>query len=186
MLESELTTQLTFLTTLVPQTAILPGYLSQDYVVNVVTDIVLPTKEILHFNHHSYDLQPTREATISLQTDMATRVIDFCKTYYVEGLTGFDCHTFIRYIMGWTSTPQYGKVTYVTQYHPVAIDATKPHKAYMIRSEQNGLGRIEHTMLGTEHSGYCLGVLTENAPLVFARNTEMMRIFQGKWLLEVA
>jgi hypothetical protein len=84
--------------------------------------------------------------------------------------------------MGWTPTPQHGDASYVVNYHPVPVDATKPHRAYMIRGEQ----RVEHSMIGIDYPGYSLGVLTENAPLIFARNTELMRIFRGKSLFEVA
>ena len=119
--------------------------------------------------------------TLTFPSEMAARILTFCKTAFVDVEGNFNCHTFLGYAMGWKT-----EMNLDTPHRYAAIrmnnQETLPNQPYFIESPQILGDPISHMLLSTVHQEYALNVLGTRQPLALSPISNLMRMYGGETL----
>ncbi len=77
-----------------------PGVGTTRLGIEVVTGLQLPDSAPQFFAHHLLPGEGSDIDQVVLPEDMALRLAHFTQDHFVEGAGGFDCHSFLGFIMG--------------------------------------------------------------------------------------
>jgi hypothetical protein len=148
---------------------------------DVVKSLKLPNTDPLFLTHFTLPNTGDKMQRLSLSEDLAKRIYDFSEETFVNGRGGFDCRTFLGYVMGWDADISPGIERSYSGYHVKPKD-TQNNLPYIMAAEDE---HIAHAVLGIDQPGKSLSVGGFECPLIVARNKDLYRVFGSRVMLEV-
>lgn len=130
----------------------------------------------------SQDMQtvPLQPLILTFPSKMAARILAFCEAAYMDVKGDYNCHTFVKYAMGWDTELRTGAYRYTSErMYNQKVEANQP---YFIESPLTSGEPMGHVLLGTERSGYALNVLGPRQPLALSSTDQLMHMYGGEVL----
>jgi hypothetical protein len=161
----------------------LPSQTPIDLHCRIIVGLQLPHHPYLDITHTAPAgtvLSDRKTYRLRLPRAIAIRFERFVQDHLVCRQGGYDCFSFVRYLMGWN---QSGAVGLQVRYQGKIVRPTRSHLAtpYIIYDTH---GSDVHACMGMDVPGLSFGVGGYNFPLIIASIESLMQAFGGTTLLE--